>query len=172
MCSIKKKTIHLHICYCFVYLSILISVYLSICLFFYLSIFLSVYLSNCLFVYLSIRLSVFFLSVYLSCFYLLINENADSCKPLSSSQVFIRYSTLLGYLHLEPAGLKYISYFFYVTIKYEIILINYHYLRCIVWTRLTRVECFNWLAHYRRIRIGDKCMYTLFTVLLMLIKVV
>ena len=93
----------------FVYLYICLFVYLSICLFVFLSIFLSVYLSICLSVYPSIW---FFLSVYLSCFYLLINENADSCKPLSSSQVFIRYSTLLGYLHLEPAGLKYISYFF------------------------------------------------------------
>ena len=26
----------------------------------------------------------------------------------------------------------------------------------VVWTRLTRVGCFNWLAHYKRMRIADK----------------
>ena len=26
----------------------------------------------------------------------------------------------------------------------------------VVWTRLTRVGCFNWLAHYKRKRIADK----------------
>ena len=29
----------------------------------------------------------------------------------------------------------------------------------VVWTRLTRVGCFNWLAHYKRMRIADKTMY-------------
>ena len=29
----------------------------------------------------------------------------------------------------------------------------------VVWTRLTRVSCFNWLAHYKRMRIADKTMY-------------
>ena len=26
----------------------------------------------------------------------------------------------------------------------------------VVWTCLTRVGCFNWLAHYKRMRIADK----------------
>ena len=26
----------------------------------------------------------------------------------------------------------------------------------VVWTRLTRVGCFNWLAHYKRMRIANK----------------
>ena len=49
-----------------------------------------------------------------------------------------------------------ISYFhiFYSTTKHEIIEIENH--NYVVWTRLTRVGCFNWLAHYKRMRISGK----------------
>ena len=45
----------------------------------------------------------------------------------------------------------------YSTTKHEIIqIIKKITIYYVVWTRLTRVGCFNWLAHYKRMRIADK----------------
>ena len=51
-----------------------------------------------------------------------------------------------------------ISYFFHILFNYKARdntnkKITMYY---VVWTRLTRVGCFNWLAHYKRMRIADK----------------
>ena len=45
---------------------------------------------------------------------------------------------------------------FYSTTKHEIIQIKKITIYYVVWTRLTRVGCFNWLAHYKRMRIANK----------------
>jgi len=44
-------------------------------------------------------------------------------------------------------------FIFSSTTKHEIIQIKNHN---VVWTRLTRVGCFNWLGHSKRMRIADK----------------
>ena len=48
------------------------------------------------------------------------------------------------------------SFVFYSTTKHEIIQIKKIPIYYVVWTRLTRIGCFNWLAHYKRMRIADK----------------
>ena len=49
-----------------------------------------------------------------------------------------------------------IYFIFYSTTKHEIIQIKKITIYYVVWTRLTRVGCFNWLAHYKRMRMADK----------------
>ena len=75
---------------------------------------------------------------------------SNTLPPVVHIFIFIYFSCLSVYLS--------VSYYFIILFNYKErdnknkkITIYY-----VVWTRLTRVCCFNWLAHYKRMRIADK----------------
>jgi len=52
--------------------------------------------------------------------------------------------------------LHFICLYFYSTTNHEIIQIKKIIIYYVVWTRLTRVGCFNWLAHFKLMGIANK----------------